>query len=446
MKHINYIGLDMDHTLVRYNAENFEKLAHKVMKQSLVDDFAYPESILDLPFNFDQAIRGLIIDKAGGNLLKVSRHGAIRESSHGLEKNEYKFQKRLYRGTYIDLSDNNYDSIDTSFSISIATLFGQLVNLKDNSKSKELPDYKTIADNLNMTLDQAHRDGSLKSVVRDNLEDYILQDPDLVEGLEKFVKHGKKIFVLTNSEFYYTKILMDYAITPFLKDHDSWMDLFEFVVTLAQKPRFFYDNLKFLKVNPEDGSLTNLEGPLEVGGIYQGGCADKITHDLKLSPDEILYIGDHIYGDVVRLKKDCAWRTALVVEELSQEVAALKSVEKINSEIETLMDEKVLLEHELNTLSSEQIEQNHKQNEDKIQNIKLKIEVYDQQIGPLIQKQQKAFNPHWGEVMRAGIEESYIAHQVERFACIYMACLNDLLAQSPRTYFRFHKRPLPHEL
>jgi hypothetical protein len=28
LKKIRYIGLDMDHTLVRYNSENFEKLSH----------------------------------------------------------------------------------------------------------------------------------------------------------------------------------------------------------------------------------------------------------------------------------------------------------------------------------------------------------------------------------------------------------------------------------
>ena len=32
-------------------------------------------------------------------------------------------------------------------------------------------------------------------------------------------------------------------------------------------------------------------------------------------------MGDHIYGDVLRLKKDLAWRTALVVEELEEEIA-----------------------------------------------------------------------------------------------------------------------------
>ena len=48
--------------------------------------------------------------------------------------------------------------------------------------------------------------------------------------------------------------------------------------------------------------------------------------------------------------------------------------------------------------------------------------------------------------MRTGIEESYLAYQVDRFACVYMTKLEDLLATSPRTYFRSQRRPLAHDL
>src|SRR3954464_10011616 len=83
MKRITHIGLDMDHTLVRYKSENFESLAHQIMLEKLVRDKGYPESILKLKFNWNLAIRGLIIDRARGNVLKLSRHAAIRQSAHG---------------------------------------------------------------------------------------------------------------------------------------------------------------------------------------------------------------------------------------------------------------------------------------------------------------------------------------------------------------------------
>ena len=36
LKRIRYIGLDMDHTLIRYNVEEFEKLSHTIIKEKLV--------------------------------------------------------------------------------------------------------------------------------------------------------------------------------------------------------------------------------------------------------------------------------------------------------------------------------------------------------------------------------------------------------------------------
>jgi hypothetical protein len=48
--------------------------------------------------------------------------------------------------------------------------------------------------------------------------------------------------------------------------------------------------------------------------------------------------------------------------------------------------------------------------------------------------------------MRAGNEESYFAYQLDRYACVYMTKISDLLELSPRTYFRAPRRPLSHEM
>jgi len=99
LQKINYIGLDMDHTLVKYHSENFECLAHTLMLEKLVETKGYPSEILDLELQYDRAIRGLVLDKKFGNLLKVSRYGAIRVSYHGLENISFSKQKKIYRST-----------------------------------------------------------------------------------------------------------------------------------------------------------------------------------------------------------------------------------------------------------------------------------------------------------------------------------------------------------
>jgi HAD superfamily 5'-nucleotidase-like hydrolase len=446
MRKIKYIGLDMDHTLVRYHSHAFEELSHKTMCRKLVEQKGYPESLLSLPFDFDLAVRGLVIDRKKGNLLKVSRHGAIRASYHGTKPIDFSTQQKLYKSIYIDLSDtNSYTAIDTAFSISVATLFAQIVDIKDTSGKDTLPDYDTISVDVVAMLDLSHRDGSLKGEVARNLEKYIIKDEEVVRGLERYRLHDKRIFILTNSDYAYSKLLLDFAINPFLKNHSSWMDLFEIVITNAQKPRFFYDNLRFLKVNPIDGSMTNFDEPIKKG-IYQAGGADKFTKDLSIEGDDILYIGDHIYGDILRLKKDCNWRTALVIEELGSEIENYKKAEVSSAEIRSLMDRKEPLERSLVDIISTKIECGRDADESRIQELQNQITDLDKTISQLIKKQQSVFNRHWGEIMRAGNEESYFAHQVDRFACIYMTKLADLLEASPRTYFRAARRPLAHEL
>ena len=444
LRKIQCLGFDMDHTLVRYNTKAFEQTTHDVVLEKLAAR-GYPEAVLKLPFDYDLAIRGLVIDKQKGNLLKVSRHGGIRAAYHGTKPLDFSIQKKSYSSTYIDLRDARYTSIDTAFSLSTANLFMQLVDWKDREPGVVLPDYETMASDLMGEVDAAHRDGTLKGLVRNNLEKFIVKDPDVVRGLERFRKHDKKLFVLTNSDFHYTKLLMDFAINPFLTEYKDWSELFEFVITAAQKPRFFFDNLKFLRVNPIDGTMTTWDEPL-TPGIYQGGCASIFTKNLKLDGDDILYIGDHIYGDILRLKKDCNWRTAMVVEDLEHEIAHYKDVAPIQKEIDVLMERKEPLEAEHVALVSAKIEQGDSRREDKIKTLQNEISELDKTISDLIRQHQSHFNKYWGEVMRAGNEESYFANQTERFACIYMAKIADLLNYSPRTYFRAPRRPMAHEL
>lgn len=445
MKKIKLIGLDMDHTLIRYNSEHFESLVYDLIKEKLITIKKYPTSIHSLIFNYSDAIRGLVVDSNNGNILKLSRYGAIRESYHGTQHIDFSEQKKIYRSIYVDLRDPNYMPIDTSFSIAFCVLYAQLVDLKDKLQSFEMPSYQTIARDVQFCVDKVHSDGSLKSIISKDLKKYVLKDKAIVNGLKHYINHGKKIFILTNSDYYYTKLLLDYAITPFLEKGETWTDLFEYVITLANKPRFFYDNLRFLSINPTTGAMTNVQDGLEPG-IYQGGNAKQFTEQLGLSGDEILYIGDHIYGDILRLKKDCNWRTALVVEELGDEIAAQLKALPIEKKIVEAMANKTNLEQQSVLLCTQSIDENSTQYDSEINAIQAQIATIDAQIANLIKEQNAFYNPKWERVFRAGAEESYFANQVDRFACIYMEKLADLLEHSPITYFRANRRLLAHDI
>ncbi|MBD64395.1 MAG: 5'-nucleotidase [Halobacteriovoraceae bacterium] len=444
MKHIKAIGFDMDHTLVRYHSDKFEELTFYQSIKKLIKDKGYPAEIENFKFDFLKTIRGLVVDKNNGNILKVSLYNKIKTATHGTKELSYKEQIALYAGQNVDLSDPQFMSIDTNFSMAHTHLFSLLVDLKDSKPDLDLPPYVEMADDVTYAVDICHRDGTLKDIVVKNLDKYIILDPKAVEALERLRKYNKRLWIITNSDYKYTRALLDYTINPYLKDHKHWTELFEVTITLAFKPKFFTDKKIFLKVDPETGLMENFDAPIETG-IFQGGYATKLQQDMKLAENEILYLGDHIYGDVMKLKKTCGWRTALVIEELDKEVQAFKSTKDISIEIDHLMDEKVAIEKKIDDLYAKEYEFGQDVDKQEVFAQFDKVEKLDKKIGTLIKTYEGHFNPFWGEVMRAGVEPSLLASQVERYACIYMTSVADLANYSPRTYFRPKKRKMAHE-
>ena len=124
----------------------------------------------------------------------------------------------------------------------------------------------------------------------------------------------------------------------------------------------------------------------------------------------------------------------------------MKLAKATQEEIDTLMKKKEPLEDELTDLMTKKIEKATPVDEKRISSLQETITEIDTQISQLIKKQQAMYNPNWGQLMRAGNEESYFAYQMERYACVYMSKIGDLFDLSPRTYFRAPRRPLSHEV
>ena len=136
----------------------------------------------------------------------------------------------------------------------------------------------------------------------------------------------------------------------------------------------------------------------------------------------------------------------MVIEELDVEIDNNQKAQPLNQEIESLMKKKEPFEDELTHLMTLRSEKSAELKEEQIEPLQKMISEIDAQISQLIKKQQLMYNANWGQLMRAGNEESYFAYQLDRYACVYMEKLGDLLDLSPRTYFRALRRPLAHEL
>ncbi|MDF1569248.1 MAG: HAD-IG family 5'-nucleotidase [Spirochaetaceae bacterium] len=439
-KRIKVVGFDMDYTIVGYNISEFEGLTHSLAADRLVKHYDYPGNVASLEFDRSRAIVGLVVDKRNGNLLKLSRFGKVKLAYHGLEEIDYRERARLYRERVIDLRDPDFQSLDTAFAISNGVLFAQLVQLKKEGTS--LPDYRHLAGDVNHCIDSLHKDGTLKSILKSDFGRYVVRDPKTAAMLERLKAYGKKLMIITNSDYSYTKALLDYALDPYWKNFKRWRDVFDLVITFADKPRFFEGKHRFLKIDPKTGCMSNHEGPVSEG-LWQGGWFEDIQNGLDIPGDEFLYLGDHIYGDVVSIKKRCDWRTALVLGGLEGELKAIEATKDIQAEIDRLMTRKNYLEKKSDEAEMDRhFGGNTRLTEEQI----AELDRLNNGISELLDELKPHFNPYWGEILRAGSEESRYAEQVEKYACIYMTRVSDLYDHSPRTYFRPPRRMLAHEL
>ena len=159
---------------------------------------------------------------------------------------------------------------------------------------------------------------------------------------------------------------------------------------------------------------------------------------------EILYLGDHIYGDVVSIKKRCDWRTALVLDDLAREIESIKAAAPLQAEIDRLMERKEQIEAQVNHMDLERYE-GRRSDRKALEALFGESDSINQEISEKLSTLRQHFNPHWGEVLRAGQEESRYAGQIDGYACIYMTKVSDLYEYSPKTYFRPRRRLMPHE-
>ena len=442
MNSIKLIGFDMDYTLVTYNVPAFEEKAYSIIIRKLIKDFGYPEEISNFKFDKDFIIRGLVIDTESGDFLKVNRYGFVRTASHGTRFLDFEEHKKKYGVKSIDFADNRYYIVHTMFSKAEGCIYAQLVDYYD--KKEKSPQYKKIFSEVRRCLNSAHFEPELKGDVAENPQKYLLPDKRTVDALIKYKKFGKKLAMITNSDFTYSNKVMSYCYGQYLKQ--PWYKLFDIIVVAANKPDFFTGKNFFLKVNPETGLLSNFYGALEWGGIYQGGNATYFESNFNIEPSEILYLGDHILGDVVSLKETTGWRTGLIVQELEEEVPILEKSQKIHNIIAEKMKQKESMENmSLKYREKLWLKENVVENRQKWEEIKNNMMNLDEELKQLIAESQEGFNPYWGEVMRAGNEVSRFATLVERYACIYMSGIANLYYYSPFKYFRSQRRLLAHD-
>jgi HAD superfamily 5'-nucleotidase-like hydrolase len=452
---IEAIGFDMDYTLAIYKQDEIDRLSIEATALKLIER-GYPRTLLHMSYRTHFPIRGLLVDAKLGNVLKTDRYRYVKKAFHGTRELQSEERKKLYQGKRIRPSPH-YASIDTLYALSEVAVFSAVVDALDGNQL----DYAELFQQVRSSIDEAHRDGTIKGRIVANFERYIERDPDLPQTLHKLRSAGKKLFLLTNSELPYTERVMRYLLDGGLSEYRSWRSYFDVIVSDAAKPGFFTGSQPLLEHLPETGE-TRTATELSRGRIYHGGCLADFERLLDVRGDHILYVGDHIYGDVLRAKKESAWRTLMIIQEMTDELDAMERyapeidrLHKLENRryalFDGLRDRQTLWKTLCRKLEQErsadkpELEAAKVRLRRAIERVRAQLKAVEDEYGEIERRLEHAYHPFWGSPFKAESELSSFGEQVERYACVYADRVTNLLRYSASHYFRGPRHRMAHE-
>ena len=257
---------------------------------------------------------------------------------------------------------------------------------------------------------------------------------------------------------------MSYLLDGEMPFYRTWRDYFDFIGVLAKKPAFFTQDRPFIELGHAGEELGEAED-LKRGCIFQGGNSRTLEEALGVTGNHILYVGDHMYSDIVRSRKSNVWRTALVVQEMEEyirlahehsdaiarihelEQAARATDDAVNYNL-TLLKSLTRMQQMLGRLTGPESHVLDRASETAKAEVEQNRELHARVLKELETLEcdlDAHFNPYWGRLFRESNERSQFGAQVQSYAGIYTSRVSNFLAYSPNQAFRRPRTVMPHE-
>uniref|UniRef100_A0A7I4K7G9 Bm16934 n=1 Tax=Brugia malayi TaxID=6279 RepID=A0A7I4K7G9_BRUMA len=210
----------------------------------------------------------------------------------------------------------------------------------------------------------------------------------------------------------------------------DWTSYFDVSIVDAKKPLWFMKGTVFRQIDTETGTpkIGVHQGLLKKGDVYAGGNSDDFRRLFNARDREVLYIGDHIFGDVLKSKKTKGWRTFLVIPELVKEISIWSQRHDLFEKVVELTKQVEAMYNQINITSAQSI----------IQEGNIQIRERTQEMDNYYSKM--------GSLFRSGPRTTFFASQVERFADLYSSSCYNLLYYPLFYFFRAPMTLMPHEV
>jgi len=446
LENIKFFGFDMDYTLAVYKSPAYEALSFKLVVNKLIEQ-GYPSELAKFEYDPTFPIRGLLFDKLYGNLLKIDSYGNILLCVHGFDFVVGEALRKYYPNKFVNIDKERFHIYNTLFSLPeiyviACTLHMFNKQMTDFTQQKDgvvrgdvFISYKSIGQDVRHAMDFIHLKGSLKSETTANPEKYIAKDPRLPRLLYRMRKAGKKTFLLTNSDYKYTRAVMTYLCDCAEGPEEgvpppTWKELFDLILVDAKKPLFFGEGTALRQVDEETGQLRlgSYTGKHERGLIYSGGNSEVFSEFIGAEGKDILFIGDHIFGDILKSKKQQGWRTYLVVPELAQELDVWTMK---HDKFEDLKKLEIQLADTYKDLDSKNMDH-------------IDITALRKSIKEIVHEMEMCYG-QLGSLFRSGSRQTFFASQSMRYADLYASSCVNLLYYPFSYLFRAPSQLMPHE-
>ncbi|CAF1475807.1 unnamed protein product [Adineta ricciae] len=449
LQKIKVYGFDFDYTLARYKP-TLHSLIYDNAKTFLVKNLRYPDALMNFSYRPGMGARGLHLDIKRGWLMKVDSYHNIQLGTvyHGMRAVSDEEVLAAHHGTkltidvvgYLGRTSNMFQFVDI-FSIPEITLLRDVTQYFIDNSIPFATEY--VHYDVQEAVSAFHKSGAMHRIVGNNVETYFEENARLKTFLQRLRDANKQIFIITNSAYWYVNHGMSYLLG------ENWQDFFDIIICQARKPSFFAEQkrpFREIDVHKNSKSWARVQ-KLEHGKVYVEVCwkiafqwnlpcrfcsKGNLTNLISMTNwqgNDVLYIGDHIYGDLADLFLKYGWRTGAILEEVEDEINIMNS-DAFQKTIRWLT---VLqwLTNKLQVIPGPEAD------------LVMKNWLAEQDAERA--KSRDLLNPYFGSIFRTHTVPTYFHRRLARFADVYTSNVCNFLSY-PLDYIFFPRRlALPHE-
>ena len=341
---VDWLGFDLDHTLVKYKNDALGEHIFWACSRYLWENHGYQKEVLEIEV-YDPAfnVRGKVWDLSTGDILELNQTGIVTAGWHGktrlsraeLEERYTTTKPHVHFETIKQFGRGDFFCFNDFFVSPTTQLVACLVHAVDSENEepsgKEV--YSAILSDLFRAFDgnfcPEHFQtgaGYYFQPLRDNISKYVFdrREDQTRAWLEKIreAPFNKKLFLLTNSNFDYSELLLNAAYG------DDWRDLFDIIIYRGAKKYGFFDQnhvekpfLSYTRGSPIDGPPVETTLAEYVCGQQKeliSGNLGELTAFLGQDA-RVVYFGDDVVGDIHYSKTKSSWRAVGIAEELGDE-------------------------------------------------------------------------------------------------------------------------------